>query len=283
MITEILSGLNRPDLPNNFESSMNRPAIAFKTGTSYGRRDAWAIGYTVEYTVGVWVGNVNQKGNPDIVGSKTAAPLLVDIINSISSGYQKVILPMPNDVGVREVCAKSGWNPSPRCDHLIHDLYSRTRTLNRECEIDKEYLVSLDGKEYFCPSCVGHQAYRVVTFEEYPAELLNFWKTIGKTYAAAPRHNPLCSRLFTGDGPEITSPSDDMIYYFVSKKQKLILQANSGLDVTEHIWYMDDRYVSRNGAGEKLFVTPDEGDHVVTCLDDKGRISRVKLTIKYAM
>jgi len=283
MITDILSGLNRPDLPNNFESSMNLPTVAFKTGTSYGRRDAWAIGYTAEYTAGVWVGNVNQKGNPEIVGSKAAAPLLIDILNSISSGHQKVILPAPSDIAIREVCAKSGLAPTQYCDHRIIDYYSQTQTLHHDCDIDKEYLVSMDGKKYFCPSCLGDNKYRIVTFEEYPPELLSFWETIGQKHAVAPPHNPECSRLFAGDGPTITSPSNEMTYYIASKKQKLVLQACSGLDVTEHIWYMDNRYLKRNRAGEKLFITPREGDHVVICLDDKGRMSKVKLTVKYIM
>ncbi len=90
MVTEILTGLNRPDLPNNFESSVNLPAVAFKTGTSYGRRDAWAIGYSATHTIGVWVGNVTHEGNPDLLASKAAAPLLIDIFNSISARHQKV-------------------------------------------------------------------------------------------------------------------------------------------------------------------------------------------------
>ena len=165
MVTEILSGLNRPDLPNNFESSLNLPAVAFKTGTSYGRRDAWAIGYTSTHTVGVWIGNVTHEGNPDLVASKAAAPLLIDIFNSISARHQKSILPMPQDVGMRLVCAESGLPPSPRCTDLIEDLYSISRTLHKECTVCKEYLVSNDGTLSYCPACLGQHSYKSVTLQ----------------------------------------------------------------------------------------------------------------------
>jgi penicillin-binding protein 1C len=283
MITEILAGLDRPDLPNNFESSVNLPKIAFKTGTSYGRRDAWTIGYSAEYTIGVWIGNVDNKGNPELVGGKSAAPLLVDIFNSISSGHQKNILPMPRDVGFRDVCTKSGLLPSLRCDHVIEDYYSVSRTLPKTCEVDKEFLVSNDGRRTFCSSCVGENKYKVVTYPDYPSELLSFWSKTGVAFQQAPLHNASCTRSFSGNGPTIVSPTDEMTYYMVSPKQKVTLQASSGLDVNEHIWYLDDAYLGRNKPGDKFFISLHGGEHRVSCLDDKGRISSVHITVRAAL
>lgn len=283
MVTEILAGLNRPDLPNNFESSMNLPAVAFKTGTSYGRRDAWAIGYTATHTVGVWIGNVNHEGNPDLVASKAAAPLLIDILNSISARHQKAILPMPQDVRMRLVCAESGLPPSPRCRDLIEDVYSFSHTQYRECTVCKEYLVSAAGNVCYCPACLGNHTYRAVTMKEYPPELLAFWKKNEVSYASPPPHNPLCTRVLGGDGPAILSPSENMTYYLMSGKQKLTLQASAGLDVREIAWYLNDRYIGRKNAAEKLFVSLADGDHTVTCMDDKGRVSKVHITVKMVL
>ncbi len=283
MVTEILRGLDRPDLPNNFEFALNLPAVAFKTGTSYGRRDAWSIGYSAEYTVGVWIGNVDQKGNPELVGGKSAAPLLIDILNSISRGNQKTILPQPKDIRGRLVCARSGLLPGPRCENLIDDVCSASLTTQRICDVCREVLVSPDGRLSYCPSCVADHPYRTVTMAEYPPELLDFWRKSGTPYAAAPPHYPLCSRLYSGDGPAIVSPSDDMTYYFVAKKQKLVLQATSGVDVREHAWYVNDTYLGRNKAGEKLFVPIAAGDHTVTCIDDRGRATSVHIKVKLVL
>ncbi|MBI1804595.1 MAG: penicillin-binding protein 1C [Ignavibacteriae bacterium] len=283
MVTDILSGLDRPDLPNNFESSLNLPKVAFKTGTSYGRRDAWAIGYSSEYTVGVWVGNVTHRGNPNVTGGKAAAPLLIDIFNSISTGNQKSILPQPGDVLIREVCANSGLVPTERCIHVIDDYYSVRHTLNRFCDIDRGYTVSRDGKVQYCPSCLGGHEYKIVTLQEYPPELFNFWNAIGRSYHSAPPHNVQCTRVFAGQGPKIMSPSQDMTYFLVSSEQKICLQANSGLDVHEHIWYLDDRFLTREKANQKLLIPIDKGEHKITCMDEKGRTSSVKININYAL
>jgi penicillin-binding protein 1C len=283
MVTEILRGLDRPDLPNNFEFALNLPAVAFKTGTSYGRRDAWSVGYSAGYTVGVWIGNVDQKGNPELVGGKSAAPLLIDILNSISRGNQKTILPRPADIRGRLVCALSGLIPGPRCENLIDDVCSDSRTSRRVCDICREVLVSPEGTLSYCPSCVADRPYRTVTVAGYPAELLDFWRKSGTAYAAAPPHYPRCSRLFTGDGPAIVSPSDDMTYYFVARKQKLVLQATSGVDVRQHAWYVNDSYLGKNKAGEKLFVPIASGDHTVTCIDDRGRATSVHIKVKYVL
>jgi penicillin-binding protein 1C len=280
MVTKILSDIDRPDLPNNFESSMNLPKVAFKTGTSYGRHDAWCIGYSSEFTVGVWVGNVTHKGNPELTGARAAAPLLIDIFNSISTSKQKTILKQPSDVLTREVCANSGLLPTQRCEHPVEDLFSVRHTLERSCEFDKEALVSLDGTTQYCPSCLGTNSYRTKTFPNYPPELLSFWNSTGTTYATIPQHNPDCTQAFAGEGPKILSPSDAMTYFLVSSKQNIALQATSGIEVKEHVWYVDDRFLKREKANERIFVPFSAGEHTVSCVDEKGRMSSVKISIQ---
>ena len=68
MINNILSKVNRPDFPLNWQATERMPKIAWKTGTSYGRKDAWSIGYNKKYTVGVWVGNFSGQGIPELSG-----------------------------------------------------------------------------------------------------------------------------------------------------------------------------------------------------------------------
>ena len=74
-----------------------------------------------------------------------------------------------------------------------------------------------------------------------------------------------------------------MTYYFVAAKQKLVLQATSGVDVHQHAWYVNDTYLGKNGAGEKLFVPIAAGEHTVTCIDDRGRAASVHIKVKYVL
>jgi penicillin-binding protein 1C len=116
---------------------------------------------------------------------------------------------------------------------------------------------------------------------EYPKELLAFWNREGIVVQATPPHNPGCTFVSTGEGPDIMSPSDRMLYYLVSSRQRLPLQAGSGVDVREHRWYLDERYLGRGRPGEKLFVALPEGHHRVSCMDDRGRISSVRVEVRF--
>jgi penicillin-binding protein 1C len=283
MVTHILSQLDRPDIPNNFESATNLPAIAFKTGTSYGRRDAWAIGYSSEMTIGVWMGNPNNTGNPNLAGGKTAAPLLMDLFNSTSSKPSKVIMPQPADVQIRQVCAESGLIPGAYCSHLIDDYFSVRQTATPACSLEVGMLVSKDHRTSYCTTCIGSTPYEVVPFRNFPAELLAFWKQSGTSVAVPPPHNPACARVFDGKGPTILSPTDDMSYYLLPSQDQLTLEAASEGDVRWHYWYVDDMFLARTESGIKCFTSIAPGNRTITCVDDKGKSSTVHITIHQAL
>lgn len=283
MITEILSGLNRPDLPNNFENAVHARKIAYKTGTSYGRRDAWSVGYTSEYTIGVWIGDAKGKGNPELSGAKAAAPVLFDIINAINHTSQREIIPQPPDIEIRKVCAESGKLPGKYCGNLIEDYYAIDKSSNQLCDIHKEFYVSLDESCFYCTTCLEDHRHNTKVYEDYPAELLTYWNVIGKYYNGAPAHYAHCPRLFNGDGPKIESPSDNMTYYITDIKQSISLSASAGIEVKRFSWYIDDEFYKNTAAGEKIFVHFQEGRRKVSCVDDKGRMSSVKFSIKIVL
>jgi penicillin-binding protein 1C len=280
MVTDILSGLERPDLPNNFESAMTLPKVAFKTGTSYGRRDAWCMGYSSELTIGVWIGNVSNRGNPELVGSKSAAPLLVDLFTSLSRSPGREILGQPRDIRLRSVCALSGLPPSSRCSRLIDDYSSSTTLQLQQCNVCREVLLSPDHKTTYCSSCLGSHPYVSVTMVQYAPELLHMWSRQGLRYTPVPPHNPECTHLSAGEGPKIISPGDRMTYYVSPRSGGLPFQAGSSVDVREHRWYLDDAFLGARKPGDKLFVDVKEGEHTVACLDDRGRMSSVHLTVR---
>ena len=108
MINDILSKVNRPDFPVNWTSTVHLPKIAWKTGTSYGRRDAWSIGYNKKYTVGVWVGNFSGVGVPELSGANVATPLLFTVFNTIDYDDDGSWFSQPPDCDIRMVCTETG-------------------------------------------------------------------------------------------------------------------------------------------------------------------------------
>jgi penicillin-binding protein 1C len=95
-----------------------------------------------------------------------------------------------------------------------------------------------------------------------------------------PPHNPLCTRVFAGEGPAILSPLDGMTYYQTSAEQQIVFQASSSVDVRDHAWYLGDRYLGRWYAGERKFFPLLSGAHTLTCVDDHGRRSQIRFTVR---
>ncbi len=98
LIADILSNNYRPDFSNDMVNKSTLPRIAWKTGTSYGKRDAWAVGFNPRYTIGVWMGNFDGKGSPELSGANMAVPLLFDLFNSIDNNSKKEWFSKPDNV-----------------------------------------------------------------------------------------------------------------------------------------------------------------------------------------
>ena len=114
LITEILTGLKRPDMPSNtWALTEDIPEVAWKTGTSYGHRDAWSLGFSNKYTIGVWVGNPDGRGQKGISGSEHAAPILFDVFRSIEGDGSRISRPEGLGIGTIEVCRESHLLPTP--------------------------------------------------------------------------------------------------------------------------------------------------------------------------
>ncbi|HYC27323.1 MAG TPA: penicillin-binding protein 1C, partial [Chitinophagaceae bacterium] len=153
MITEILSKVNRPDFPLNWTATERMPKIAWKTGTSYGRKDAWSIGYNKNYTVGVWVGNFSGQGAPDLSGANTATPLLFKIFNTIDYDSNSDWYSPAANCELRQVCSETGLPPGLLCTNLVSDYFIPLVSTTRQCDHLKELKLSPDASLSFCESC----------------------------------------------------------------------------------------------------------------------------------
>src|SRR5690606_20872391 len=105
IVREILESNPRPGEREGMFDVARRPRVAWKTGTSYGFRDAWALGGTRRHTVGVWVGRPDGTPLPGQYGALTALPLLFEVIDSLPRARgDRVPVPPPASVSRREVC-----------------------------------------------------------------------------------------------------------------------------------------------------------------------------------
>ncbi len=282
LIADILSNNYRPDFPNDLLDLSRLPKIAWKTGTSYGKRDAWGVGFNPRYTIGVWIGNFSGKGSPYLSGSEMAVPLLFDLFNSIDTGPDKSWFKKPGTVLTREVCAETGLLPVKNCSTTIKDYYISNCSLNKYCDLYKEVYVNLSETVEYCPGCLPGSGYKKELYPFYNPQLKLWYIQNNQAFKKIPPHNPDCQIKFGGKGPIITSPSENYEYFVEeNSKQEILLQAACGSGVKEIYWYLDDKYYKKSVPGRNIFFKPDKEKIKITCLDDKGRDSQVFIKVKF--
>ncbi|MBU0765898.1 MAG: penicillin-binding protein 1C [Bacteroidetes bacterium] len=281
MVTEILTTLTRPDLPTEWHNSAHLPCVAWKTGTSYGRRDAWSIGYNKNYTVGVWVGNFSGTGVPELNGAGCAAPLLFRIFNAIDYDTDKDWNIMPASVDFRYVCSETGLLPNDFCRNQVMDYYIPMVSPNGKCRHLRYVWMSADSSVSYCSHCLPEKGYIKTLIENYKPEIIAWFDANQVNYKKIPPHNPECERVFAENAPVIISPVNGT-EYFVDRQDsmQIMLSCNAALDSDTVYWYVNDRFYASCGAADKVFFTPNQGPVKISCTDDKGRNTDIRITVK---
>ncbi|MDX2249692.1 MAG: penicillin-binding protein 1C [Bacteroidia bacterium] len=282
LIAEILSDLERPDIPKTLVDDSKRPKVAWKTGTSYGKRDAWAIGFSPRFTVGVWMGNFDGTGAPELSGAYMAVPLLMDIFNAIDYNPHKKWFSQPVTISQRRVCAETGKIPGRFCRHFFMDYYLENTSSLQECNLHQELYVSSDEKVQYCPVCLPDSGYIKKIFPMYDPELVLWFASNNRSVEIPPPHFAGCEATFSGDGPKILSPSEDFEYYVEGgAEQEILLQAASDPTVRKHYWYVNDRFIIAAAPEEKVFFKPESRKLIITCMDDRGRKSQAEIGVRF--
>ncbi|RKU10373.1 penicillin-binding protein 1C [Candidatus Poribacteria bacterium] len=301
IITEMLTTSQLPTNtvknPAAFEMTMNLPKIAWKTGTSYGHRDAWCIGYSPKLTIGVWLGNFDGKGAPMLSGTDAATPVLFALFTALTGQDTHRWFTKPERLQLREVCALTGALPSPHCPTHKSDVYIPGVSPVKTCTIHKRIYVDEVTGYSLCSHCrnlpttaenysseTRSQYYTVdmlqssvemKIFEEWPAEAATWLTKNGFAVSVLPEHNPLCTGTIAGTAPVILSPTADTVYYIRDgvplAQQKIQLSASASNRTQQLFWFLDGELIFKGKAGQPYWFTPVKGKHVLTCVDAEGR------------
>ena len=282
MINEILSKINRPDFPLNWQSTEHLPKIAWKTGTSYGRRDAWSIGYNKKYTVGVWVGNFSGLGIAELSGATTATPLLFKIFNTIDYDADREWFSQPMDCELRMVCSETGLLPADHCTNIVSDYFIPLISSAKQCNNIQEIMVSEDEKHTYCKSCAPQVGYKKKVYKLITSDMQAYFSEHNIAFQQLPPHNPDCEVIFKEGVPVITFPVNGS-EYLINKKdpEPLQLTCQTGNDVQQVYWYINNKFYKSADARGKQFFVPDEGPVKISCTDDKGRNRDIWIKVRY--
>jgi penicillin-binding protein 1C len=279
IISDILSGVQRPDFPNNFEFTFKLPKIAWKTGTSFGKRDAWAIGYNPNYTVGVWLGNFSGESIPDLSGASVATPLLFQIFNTVET--KKKWFQMPQNLEYRNVCSVSGLPKNTFCtstqiDHFVSSVFYKNK-----CQHLKSIWTNPAETFRYCDKCLDRSIAVKKNQINYPSEYLEFLGASGMAHDRILPHNPSCQYISKSQTLSILSPRNGSIYYIESSNpQQMQLKANAGNNTNYLFWYHNNKLLGKYKAAESVFIFPTIGNNLVSCTDEFGKSVKISFEAK---
>ena len=282
MLNDILSKVNRPDFPLNWTATERMPKIAWKTGTSYGRRDGWSIGYNKNFTVGIWTGNFSGAGVPDLSGANVATPLLFRIFNTIDYNNDKEWFTPPADLEIRQVCSETGLPPGDHCTSITSDYFIPLISSTQTCNNWQEIMTSPDEKITYCKSCAPATGYKKKWYKMIEPEMQLWFAENRIAFQSIPPHNPDCELIFKGSAPIIQFPVNKMEYLINKKKpEPLQLICKTAPDVSKVYWYINNKFYKASPSGEKQFFLPEEGPVKISCTDDKGRNRNITIYVKF--
>lgn len=282
VITETLLQLTRPDLPSNAALGSRIPRVAWKTGTSYGRRDAWSIGYNGNYTIGVWIGNFDGTGVQHLTGSEAATPLLFDVFNAIDRSGERVWHQRPKEIDFRLVCSVTGAVPSDSCTDQVIDDFLPGVSNSTPCNHAREMFVSADGKTSYCVDCLPDRGYRRATFLNLPAPVLALYRNEHLTVQTPPPHYAKCIRLESDGHIAVTAPTANKEYILERLGEtRLQLRCQASADATSVFWYVNDVFLTAAPPDGVVFFEPEGGSTDITVMDDRGRKSSINVAVKH--
>ncbi|MBL6751436.1 MAG: penicillin-binding protein 1C, partial [Nevskia sp.] len=287
MVRDILRDNPRPD------EIAGQPArglpVAWKTGTSWGFRDAWSAGLFGPYVLVVWVGNFDGSGNPAFVGAQAAAPLFFEIVDAVQAqvpGLREPAWRVPPNLVRVTVCAASGDLPNADCPQTASTWFIPGRSPIRVSTVHRRVLVNLrSGRQ----ACAGDPAADVQAqvFEFWPSDLQRLFAQAGIPRRRPPAAGDCGGALAAGGTPPaITSPLGGATYTLRARRlgtESVPLSANADADVRTLYWFVDQSFVGAAGPGTALaWKPPSSGEFELQAVDDHGRADSRRLRVAIA-
>lgn len=255
----------------NFTSTRK---VAWKTGTSYGFRDGWAVGVTPSYTIAVWVGNAHGEGRPGLTGTGTAAPVLFDLFNLLpSSGWFQE--PFQDLVPI-EVCAKSGYRAGRNCPTRDTLLCCKAGLKVPACTFHQLVHVSADHRYRVFSHCAHERGLVSESWFVLPPRQEWYYKQKHADYRPLPLIAPECEGDDSAPVMDFIYPAEFTTLYIPrmldGSKGKVIFELAHRDPNAKIFWHLDDTYVGETEHFHQLELAPSPGKHTLTVMDNQGRM-----------
>jgi len=279
---EAMKEVARPDELAGWQYFSSSRSIAWKTGTSFGHRDAWAIGLNPKYVVAVWAGNASGEGRPNLTGVSTAAPILFDIFGLLEQTpqFEKPVDDMVSAI----ICRHSGHLATRFCSPTDTILIPARGIETGPCPYHQLIHTNASGTYRVTDKCIPVS--EVVTRSQFvlPPVMEWYYKNNNPFYKPLPPYMPECN-IGSNDNPmamiyprlnktEIKLPLD-----FSGEYTEAVFEAIHRHDNATIYWHLNEKYLGETHSFHKMALNPPEGDHLLTLVDDEGSILKMNFKI----
>ncbi len=277
---EAMAEVGRPDIDASWKRLGNAQKIAWKTGTSFGFRDGWAIGISGNYVVGVWVGNADGEGRPGLTGISAAAPVLFEIFGSLpKTDWFKMPV---NDLKQVVVCKQSGCLASQYCSDIKKEWIPKNSNVSITCSYHKPIHLDATEKYRVTDACVSPIDMKTVSWFVLPPVQEYYFKTKNPMYKSLPPYKLGCEPEIEKSMEMIYPKAGTVIYipYELSGEQgKTIFEIAHRQPSNSVFWHLDGALIGTTRDIHQLGLNPSKGKHMLSLSDNTGEILNIPFEV----
>jgi len=279
---EAMNELARPEEDANWEMYSTSQKIAWKTGTSFGFRDAWAVGVTPKYVVGVWVGNADGEGRPGLIGREVAAPIMFDVFSALpnSDWFSKPFDAMESV----DICVQTGYRAGEYCEQTKKEWIPDPCLNTLACPYHQLVYLDETGQFSINASCYDLNKSQKKSWFSLPAEAAYYYKNHNPDYSDIPPLMEGCVDenkdyelviLYPKNNSEIFVPVN-----FEEQQEKIVLEATHRRKGIKVYWHLDETYLGFTTDIHQVSLTPVPGKHLLSVVDENGITAAVTFEVK---
>jgi penicillin-binding protein 1C len=275
---DAMQQVERPTSEGAWEVYEGTRRVAWKTGTSWGGRDAWAIGVTPRYTVGVWIGNGDGEGRPGLIGVVTAAPVLFDLFSLLpqTAWWQ----PPYDDMTQVATCHESGFRVGKYCTHIDTVWAAKRGNEVRECPYHQIIHLDATGNFRVTSACESTDKMQHLPFFVLPALEEQFYKGKHPDYVVAPPFRADCAEQ-NNAANDVTNSPMQWVYPrqptrilvpidYDGQPQATVFEIAHRRPATKVFWYLDNEFIATTTQYHQQSLRPAVGKHTLTLTDATG-------------
>jgi penicillin-binding protein 1C len=268
---EAMVEVSRPDEDVSWRQYTSATKVAWKTGTSFGYRDGWAVGVTPKYVVAVWVGNADGEGRPGLVGIQTAAPIMFDIFSLLKPG--KWFSQPYDEMEKVGICRQSGCRAIDICEPIDTSWIQKSGLRSEPCKYHRMIHLDATGKYRVNSACEDVNKMQHVSWFVLPPAMEFYYKSKNPNYKELPPFRSDCEANGV-KAMEIIYPKQfSKIYVPVELDGtlgKTIFQVAHRMANSIIYWHLDGIYIGMTQGTHQMGLSPEEGIHTLTLVDETG-------------